>query len=228
MQLLAPDILDDARHLSPAVCLAAWAVGLLLWLLGWWGHRFWIVLAATTAAGVLGLAHGPAGVPPLVAGLLCAVAAGALALDLARVLAFLAGGLATWLVFRHAAPAWDEPLVSGLAGGLAGLLLFRLWTMALTSFAGTLLMAYAALCLADRFGKITVTDWADRNALLLNAVCGGVALLGLLFQCLLDRRARRRPPPAVVEEEEGPPEPDYPPRKRSWWGAAKRDVRRAG
>jgi len=51
------------------------------------------------------------------------------------------------------APTWDEPLVSFVAGGLVGLVLFRVWMMALTSILGTLLVGYSSLCLADKLGK---------------------------------------------------------------------------
>src|SRR2546421_652405 len=88
MQLLAPDILEEAGEISVAVTAASFAIGFLLWLLGWRGHRFWIVLAATIGAGVVGLYAAPAHrTHPLLAGLLLAVAAGALALALVRVIA---------------------------------------------------------------------------------------------------------------------------------------------
>src|SRR5207244_280068 len=80
MQLLAPDILEEAGEISVAVTASGFAIGFLLWLLGWRGHRFWIVLAATIGAGVVGLYAAPAHrTHPLLAGLLRAVAAGALA-----------------------------------------------------------------------------------------------------------------------------------------------------
>src|SRR5437588_12030549 len=97
MQMLAPDILSEARGLSVAVSGTGLAVGLALWLLGGRGHRFWVVLVTTVAAGVIGLQSGAAyGVQPMVAGLLAAVAAGAMALALMRVVAFVAGGLVAW------------------------------------------------------------------------------------------------------------------------------------
>ena len=84
MALLAPDILEEARGLSVAVSVSGLVLGLLLWLLGWRGHRFWIVLAATVSAGVAGLSMGPSyGASPELAGLLLAIAAGVLALALA-------------------------------------------------------------------------------------------------------------------------------------------------
>ncbi len=195
MHLIAPDVLAEAcapPGLSVGVSAAGAGVGLLLWLFGWWGHRFWIVLLATLAAGVVGLASGPAhGLQPLAAGLLLAVAAGAMALAVARVVAFSAGGAAAWLAVHSLAPAWDEPLVCFLAGGLVGLLLYRVWLMALTSFAGTLLMAFFGLCLAHALGKLNAAEWAEARVVLLNWLCGGGAVLGLVVQFLMDQRRLR-------------------------------------
>lgn len=231
MHLLAPDILTEAQGLSVALCTVGLAAGLLLWVFGWWGHRFWVVLTATLAAGVLGLYAGPdLGMQRLVAGLLLAVAAGALALSLIRVVAFAAGGLAAWLAARALLPGWDDAqglLIGLLAGGLVGLLLFRVWMMALTSLAGTLLMGYSGLCLADRLGKLDAPAWAEQHVVLLDVVCGAAALLGLALQFFLDRRLRRRP----LEEEEPPlPQPRSEPRPRraAVWDWLPGGHRRAG
>src|SRR5262249_35799008 len=135
MHLLSPDILTEARSLSYGLLSAGLAAGLMLWLLGWWGHRFWIVLIATVGGGVFGLNAGPNyGLQPAVAGLLLAVSAGVLALTLVRLFAWAAGGFAAWMLVHALAPLWDQPYLCFLAGGLIGLLLFRFWTMALTSF----------------------------------------------------------------------------------------------
>src|SRR5262245_29579046 len=134
MQLVWPEVLAEVSSLSLAVSGTGLALGVLLWLFGWVGHRFWIVLLATAGAGVLGLYLNPVfGAYALLVGGLLAVAAGVLALSLVRVVAFTAGGAALWLGVRAFAPAWNEPLVCFLVGGLVGVLLFRLWTMALTS-----------------------------------------------------------------------------------------------
>jgi MFS family permease len=192
MQLLAPDILEDARGFSVAVSGTAFLIGALLWLFGWRGHRFWIVLAATVGAGILGLYSGPAHkMQPLVAGLLLAVAAGALALSLIRVVAFVAGGICAWAVVHAVSPAWNEPVICLLVGGLLGLVLFRVWTMILTSSAGTLLMAYSGLCLAHKLGNVDVVALAEKQAILLNVGCGVLAFLGVVAQFLLGRPRRR-------------------------------------
>src|SRR5579871_3905161 len=131
VQFVAVDVISELRGISGQMSVVGIVLGLVLLLSGWFAHRFWIVLLSTVAAGVLGLLSVPAPrVQPLVAGLLLALAAGVLALALVRVVAFAAGGMAcAFLVRAMAPPAWDEPLISFLVGGLLGILLFRLWTM---------------------------------------------------------------------------------------------------
>jgi hypothetical protein len=239
MQLLAPDILAEARGLSPAISGAGLVVGLALWALGWWGHRFWIVLATTVVAGVYALSTAPvAGVQPLVVALLLAVSAGALALPLSRVVAFTAGGLALRLLVHASVPSLDEPLICFLVGGLLGLVLFRFWTMALTSFAGALLMGYCGLCLAGWLGRLDAVDWSTRHHALLNWGCGGVAVVGWLTQFLLERwRVRGQLRKQEEEQNAGDKEKkDHGKRSSSsrkgdpsWWGwGQKQDYRRAG
>jgi hypothetical protein len=224
MYVVSPDILSDASGLSPAVSCPAFFLGLLLWLLGWRSHRFWIVLIATVAAGIVGLYSGPPHTTQQVfAGLLLAVAVGAMALALVRLIAFAAGGLAACLAVQALIPQWPQPLLPFLAGGLFGLLLFRVWTMALTSAAGTLLMAYSGLCLVNSSGKVDVVALAEKRATAITSICGGVALLGLVAQLVLDRRRARRSSPKRKESPAPPPPP-----QRSWWSRAEQLYRRAG
>jgi MFS family permease len=223
MRLLSPDLLTDARELSVAVTATGLALGLLLWLFGWRGHRFWVVLTATFAGGVAGLVSSHTyEVQPLVAGLLAAVAAGVLALALVRVLAFIAGGLAACLLIHALAPAWDQPLVTLLVGGLLGLVLFRLGMMALTSLVGTLLMGYCALCLLDRLGTLNAVTWAEGRGQLLNWLVGAGTVLGVLTQFLTERRRARKKrereekaKQKAAEEAEKKKQPK-PPAKKSW------------
>jgi hypothetical protein len=224
MQLLAPELVSEARGLSAGLCACGLAVGFLVWLLGWRGHRFWIVLFTTAVAGIFGvLSIHPQGVQPLVAGLLLALTAGILALAIVRILAFGAGGIAAWLAVQALAPNWEAPLVAFLAGGLLGVLLFRVWMMALTSLAGTLLMAYSGLCLADSLGKLDAVAVMDRFAGLLNGACAGVALFGLLVQFVLDRRRIRK-----QREREYDLRGDRGYQQRSSWGFKQQPYRRAG
>jgi hypothetical protein len=193
MHLLAPDILVEGHGLSSALSGAGMVLGLLLWLFGWRAHRFWIVLIATVAAGISGLYSGPRhGLPPLVASLLLAVAFGLLALALARVVAFAAGGAAAWMLAHLLIPQWDEPLLWILAGGLLGLWLFRLWTMVVTSAAGTLVMAYSLLWFLEPMTQLDAASWAERRSTFLDWTCAGVAAGGVLVQFLLDRRGTLR------------------------------------
>lgn len=200
MQLVWHEYLVTLRDLSVGGNAIGLALGVLLWLFGWLGHRFWIVLLATAGAGILGLYLNPVfGAGSLVIGLLLAASGGMLALSLVRVVAFAAGGLALWLAVRTWAPAWNEPLVCFLIGGLVGVCLFRVWTMALTSFLGTLFMAYFGLSLAERLAKLDVAAFLEKRNLLLNWSILGVALVGFGLQLLLDRWRRRRRQIVVVE-----------------------------
>jgi MFS family permease len=203
MYLIAPDILSEARALSFGLLGTGLAVGLLLWLFGWWGHRFWIVLIATAGAGVYGLNAGPNfGLQPFVAGILLAVCGGVLALTLIRLFAFAAGGFAVWMLVHALAPFWDQPFLCFLAGGLIGLLLFRFWTMALTSFTGTLFLLYSGLTLADKLEKLDAVGWARDQGTLLNWLCGVVALVGFVAQLLLERRRARKRREREEEQDE--------------------------
>jgi hypothetical protein len=233
MQLLAPDILEEARQLSPGLLGVGLALGLFLWLWGGRTHRFWLALVMTLGAGVLGLYYGPAyGMQPLVAGLLLAVAAGALALSLMRVLIFASGGLAALGLAQAAAPnwSWQQPLVCFLAGGLLGVFLYKFWITTLASFVGTLLTAYSALCLLDRFGQIDTATWVGAHTPLLNWACGACTVLGLLMQFLLERRRKRQEKKQVEakaraeEEARRPPPPK--PAPKPWYAWPPKFLRR--
>src|SRR6266851_9634793 len=203
MHLISPDILTEARSLSWGLLIAGLSVGLLLWLLGWWGHRFWTVLIATVGAGIFGLSAGPNyGLQPVVAGLLLAVSAGVLALTLVRLFAYAAGGFAAWMLVHALAPLWDQPVLCFLVGGLIGLLLFRFWTMALTSFVGTLFVLYSGLALADKLYSLDSVSWAQSQGTLLNWLAGVVALVGFVVQIFLERRRVRKGREAEDEENE--------------------------
>jgi hypothetical protein len=221
MRLIAPDILAEGRGLSAAICALGIVVGLLLWLFGWRAHRFWIALVATAAAGLSGLHSGPRnGVPPLVASLLLAVAFGLLALALARVAAFAAGGLAAWMLAHAIVPQWDEPLLWILAGGLLGLWMFRQWTMMVTSAAGTLLMGYSLVWLLEPFAQVNPAAWASQHSTMLDWSCGAVAAGGVLAQWLLDRRRalrnkQKEENAKLAKEAE---EARSKPKRKSWFG----------
>ena len=54
MQLLAPDILEEARMLSPHLSGTGMFVGFLLWSLGGRTHRFWLAMSVTLSGGLAG------------------------------------------------------------------------------------------------------------------------------------------------------------------------------
>ena len=210
MQLLAPDILEEARTLSPLLSGTSLAFGFLLWAFGGRTHRFWLAMSVTLTAGLLGLYLGrDYGMQPLVAGLLLAVSAGALALSLVRILLFAAGGLAALALLHYLAPAWDEPLAVFLVGGLIGVLLYRFWIVTFSSTIGALLMSYSALALLDRLHRVDSVVWTGKNGPLLNWACGSLIVLGILIQFLLERRRQRKAQQDAEPEPvaEAPPPP---------------------
>ena len=183
MQFVAPDILAEARDLSTAMLGSLAALGVALWLFGWRWHRFWVVAGITLAAGLIGLnAARPAGVQVIAVGILLAVAAGMMALELAKVVAFVAGGLGAWLAVQWVLPQAQELWAAFLSGGLLGLMLYRVWTMLLTSLMGTLLTMHAAILLLAPAFSFDPVLWAGANNAALNGVAVGIVILGILLQ----------------------------------------------
>jgi hypothetical protein len=234
MQLLAPDILEEARLLSPLLSSAGWVIGFLLWSLGGRTHRFWLAMSVTLTAGLLGLALGKDyGMQPLVAGLLLAVSAGALALSLVRILLFAAGGLAALGLIHSLAPSWDEPIAVFLVGGLIGVFLYRFWIVTFSSLIGAMVQVYSALALLDRLHMVDSVAWTRKNGPLLNWGCGSLIVLGILVQFLLERRRQRKAEPVAEPEPEPivvapPPPPEKPAPKGLWAWGEKWLHRRAG
>jgi len=183
MEMVLPDILGDLRQLSAIFSVAGLLIGLVLWLAGWWTHRFWVVLSLTVLGGIWGLNHAAdLRAAPLFAAIGVGLATGLLALTVIRLGAFFAGGVAALVLVQAWSPSWDQPLVSFLAGGLAGWFLFRYWTMALTSLAGVLLMVHCGLALVDKIGKLDAVAWTETRATLLNIVCLVLTAGGFLVQ----------------------------------------------
>jgi hypothetical protein len=223
VHLIAPDILEPLRTVSSLYLALGVVVGLLLWSLGGWGHRFWLVLGTTMVAGICGLIWGPHfGMQPLVAGLFLGVALGALALSLVRILMFLASGvLAVWLA-RLIAPNWNETVACFLVGGVVGILLFRVWITVLTSFLGSMLILYNGLALADRITSLDAVHVTTQNGPLLNWTCAGLTAAGVLVQYLILRRGSG--------SSGGNADDDFDSSSRSWvfWWPWKGEVKKAG
>src|SRR5262249_4698953 len=85
-----------------------------------------------------------------------------------------------------------ELWVAFLIGGLFGALLFRFWTMVLTSFAGVLLTWHCLLCLSEQFIFLDAANFAERNAMALNGAGLAATVLGVVAQSWLERWYLRR------------------------------------
>jgi hypothetical protein len=189
VDLIIPEILAEARHLSLPLLIGALCLGLMLWLAGWWSYRFWVALLTTVIAGVVGLYDASVfQMQPLLAALLLAIAAGLLALSLMRLFAFAIAGIGFMVLARLMAPSVEAPWVWFLAGGILAMVLFRLWVMALTGFGGTLLMLYSGLCLLEPMGLGDTLLLARSHWIMLNWLCVGGAIVGAAVQFLIHRR----------------------------------------
>jgi len=207
MDLFVPDIFADMRQLSAVLPLGGLLAGLVLWLAGWWTHRFWVVLTLTVLGGVVGLqCAAQLRTQPLLAALGVALVAGILALTLIRLLAFLAGGIAGLLLAILVAPAADQPFFVFLVGGLCGLFLFRFWMMALTSLTGVLLIAYGSLALAVRWMTFDVAGWCEAHGLIVNVLLILAALSGFAVQLGCDWLVHRKPAPVKSAPKKDKPE----------------------
>ena len=197
MQLVAPDILQTAHNLSAGMAFAILGFGLLIWGAGWRFHRFLVVFAITLTAGALGLQAGreSAGQQVLVVGVLVAIAAGVLALELAKLIAFATGGVAAWVGVQAVMPQAIELWAVFLSGGLLGVVLYRLWTMLTTSLLGALVALHAGLILAGPGWGFDAATWANSHGVLLNGLVVALTALGLVIQ------ARTAPTAEEVREE---------------------------
>lgn len=223
MQLIAPDILAEARGLTGAMAGTICVLGVALWLFGWRWHRFWIVAGITLASGLIGLNAGrtSGGTQVMAIGILLAVSAGLLALELAKVLAFVAGGCGAWLAVQWVLPNAQELWAVFLCGGLFGLLLYRLWTMVLTSLIGTLLAGHAGVLLLEQAIRFDAVAWVSAHVPALNGAVVGLVVLGVLLQAVSapdeepaaagDKKKDEPKPPEKKEE----PKPAPPP--APWW-----------
>jgi hypothetical protein len=180
----------DAELISDLSAIPLPALGLVvlfglgLWICGWWWHRFWITVLTSFLAGLVGLHWGPKlGVTqPVVAGLLLALAGGALALSLARVAIFAVYGLAAWQIVLHFAASYAVPLICFTGGGLVSVLFFRFSVMFLTSAAGTVLLAYGSLAFLETMTKWRLLVDLAEYELLVHLCLAGWVLLGVLIQ----------------------------------------------
>ena len=212
MQLIQGDILAAGNGLSPGAAGFLVFVGLLLWAVGWRWHRFWVVFGITLTAGLLGLGAGRAagGHQVMVVGVLLAVSAGMLALELAKVISFATGGVAAWVATQTVFPQVQELWVIFLGGGLLGVVLYKLWTMLTTSLLGVLVSWHAALLIAQEVTKSDLSSWVNAHAVALNGGVVAVTILGVAVQTWTA-------PPAEAEEAATPPEVAPVKPAAPWW-----------
>jgi MFS family permease len=230
MQVLAPDLLELSRQLSPSVSGLFALVGLVFWLYGAASHRFWLAICITLTGGVIGVAWSrETGVQPLVAGLLLALSAGLLSLALARVGLFFAGGFAGMMLARMFSPSAGD-FVAFLLGGLIGVVFYQLWMIVVSSIIGTVLFSYGLVSLLDRLGRLDSVTWAANNAPLINWGLIGMVIVGVLVQVIFERRRAKagkkkdekkaEPPPVPVAAPAPAPQPPPPPPAPPplpWW-----------
>lgn len=219
MQLISPDVLTAANGLSPGAAGFALFVGFLLWAFGWRWHKFWVVFGITTAAGVIGLSAGKAaGGQVMAIGVLLAFAGGVMALEVAKLLAFTAGGVGAWLAVQAVLPAAQEMWAVFLAGGLVGVILYRLWTMLLTSFLGVVLSWHAALVLAGSSAVPDPAKWAADHAAALNGGVLVASLLGIAMQAATTPAGPAKEAKKEKKAKKSEPAEDEDEKKSSWWG----------
>jgi hypothetical protein len=208
MQLISPDVLTASTGLSLGASGFAFFVGLLLWTCGWRWHKFWVVFGMTTAAGLVGLSAGQAaGGQVLVLGVLLAFAGGVMALEVAKILAFVAGGFGAWLAIQSVLPQAHEMWAVFLSGGLFGVLLYKLWTMLMTSFLGVLLAGHAAFAILIEAGSIT-PKFAAEHAFAINGAIVVLTLVGAIVQAIVARQAVSEEPVDDESSDAG---------SSSWW-----------
>jgi hypothetical protein len=185
MRLISPDVLLDARELSIGATGFFLFVGFLLWSLGWRWHKFWVVFAVTLTAGILGIGAGrSAGMQVLVVGVLVALAAGLLALEIAKIVAFITGGTVAWLAAQAVMPEAHELWAVFLCGGLIGVVLYRLWTMLAASFIGVLVFGHALLLIIESLsgGQMNAIEFAEKYAAPITGWVVVTSILGVLVQ----------------------------------------------
>ena len=193
MHMIAGEIVSAGRGLSPTLAIIGIVLGGLLWLCGWRWHRFWVVITVTVAGGLYGLQSGRDSDSHLIAmGVLVALSAGMMALELARVLAFIGAGTAMWMLAGLLFPQGRELWVAFMLGGLIGILLYRFWTMLLTSFLGIEISWHAFLILADSQNWFDGENYADRYTKVFNGAVIAAAACGIVAQSWLERWYHRR------------------------------------
>jgi hypothetical protein len=183
MHLISPEVLTDAKGLSVGATGFFLFVGFLIWAMGWRWHKFWVVFAITVTAGLLGLGAGRAsGTQVLAVGVLVAIAAGVLALEIAKITAFITGGTAAWLAAQAVMPEAQELWAAFLSGGLLGVVLYRMWTMLATALIGALVFWHALFLMLDTLGAVNAVEIVTQHHAALNTAILAATVIGAFVQ----------------------------------------------
>ena len=201
MSIIATDILADLCGLSLGLIVLLLPVGLLLWLLGWWSHRFWIVLGTTVLAvhrrlrpfgstELAGFEADPCRGAPR--GCRRRLGAGSRARHHLRS-RWRGNGLSR----ADDLPVLQPPYALFSSGrlGLSALLLFQAGGhafMFMTSLLGSSLLAYVILALLNYNESIDAVAWAGANSLLLTILCSVATVAGFACQFFFDRWRSRQ------------------------------------
>ncbi len=200
MSLISPDVIAELNGLSIGAGGFLVLIGFLLWGFGWRWHRFWVVFGFTATAGIMGMASGQAaGGHILVMGLLLAFAGGILAIELAKIFAFLVGGIVFWFSVQTIFPQGQELWAVFLSGGLFGVLLYRLWTMILFSLLGIVISWHAAFALAMSTGTYDSVKWVSDNTIAVNGAVILTSVLGVLMQVVTSEKPKQEAKPTSDE-----------------------------
>jgi hypothetical protein len=144
-----------------------------------------------------------------------------MALELAKVFAFVAGGCGAWLAVQWVFPQAQELWAVFISGGLFGLLLYRLWTMLLTSLAGVLVASHAALLLLEEPLGFDSVKWVAGNQAALNGVAVALIVLGILLQAVAAPDEEDKAVAAEQKTKDPHDEHHFPPavsrKPRAWW-----------
>lgn len=199
--VISPEVLSEAKGLSVGATGFFLFVGLMLWGFGWRWHKFWTAFTITLLAGLLGLTFGrAAGLPLLAVALGVAVTCGVLAMELAKILAFLTGGVAAWLGAQVILPQAQELWAAFLFGGLIGVLLHQFWTMLATSFVGTVLVGHTLLLFLDQLGVVRDADFAQQYAAAINGWAVLSTIVGVVVQAKTAKKDPEKADEAANEE----------------------------
>jgi hypothetical protein len=117
-----------------------------------------------------------------------------------------------------------------LSGGLFGVLLYRLWTMLLTSLLGILMAGHAGLLLLESNFQFDAVTWVVANQAAANGVVVGLTTIGVLLQSIVSPDEKKaegeKGKSKEKKEEKKPPKKPEPPaeekaqkpeKKAAWW-----------